>query len=358
MRSNLVLGILFLNIGLALAIKQDPPIIPTSCISVPRGAASTDGGRTLTVRPPKRDEKITITVGTPPAPTPSNADVLPFCSELLQSETSTSTVVITVTITRSSSSKAESTFVTKTTTVPSTITITETVTTTQGFTTKVSVIPTTIKVTETIRTTRSFTNTASAIPSTVSVTETITTTLWMTLTTTPTFQPIPTTPSSTSPSASPTSTTLLCPTPVPGTNSTCALAGWGYATNNIYSGSPISADNCHQLCLQKPECASFQITANTTDPVPQCNLYKVTAGGNNTIPGSASPYLFFDRDCRDYLPAKCKSGTKVTQPKVGVAEAKALPTPSLFSGLSGDAVSDACRCILAAQPSNGKAFFR
>ncbi|KAH6675864.1 hypothetical protein B0J14DRAFT_637315 [Halenospora varia] len=353
MRSNSALGALFFNIGLAFAAKQDPPIIPTSCLSVPPSGASTGSGKTLTVRPPKRDEKITITVGTPPAPAPSNADVLPFCSELLQSEISTSTVIITVTVTGSSSSKPESTFVTKTTTVPSTITVTKIETTTQGFTTKVSAIPSTIKVTETIRTTHSFTTTASAIPSTVSVTETITTTLWMTITNSATGTPPKSTTStllSTSTSAS--SVPLLCPTPTPGTNSTCALPGWGYATNNIYSGSPITADTCHQLCLQKSECASFQITANTTDPLPQCNLYKVPAGGNNTIPGSASPYLFFDRDCGDYLPARCKPGTKVTQPKVGVAEAKALPTPSLFSGMSGDAVSDACRCILAAQTSN------
>ncbi|KAH8648153.1 hypothetical protein BGZ60DRAFT_390836, partial [Tricladium varicosporioides] len=46
---------------------------------------------------------------------------------------------------------------------------------------------------------------------------------------------------------------------------------------------------CHQLCLSKSDCASFQILANSTDPAAQCNLYKAGCGLATTTKAPALP---------------------------------------------------------------------
>lgn len=92
--------------------------------------------------------------------------------------------------------------------------------------------------------------------------------------------------------------TAYCPIPTTGTN--CGVRGWGYATNNVYTGNADPA-SCHQLCLKTPNCASFQV-GDATDSSSQCNLYSVDASGNNTIAGSTSPFTFYDRDCTDLSP--------------------------------------------------------
>lgn len=116
-------------------------------------------------------------------------------------------------------------------------------------------------------------------------------------------QPIPTNISHllifrTSPGKPAGTVTAYCPIPTTGTN--CGVRGWGYATNNVYTGNADPA-SCHQLCLKTANCASFQV-GDATDSSSQCNLYSVDASGNNTIAGSTSPFTFYDRDCTDLSP--------------------------------------------------------
>lgn len=141
--------------------------------------------------------------------------------------------------------------------------------------------------------------------------------------------------------------TALCP--IAATGQTCGYGGWGYATNNIYSGS-LDAQACHQLCLSKSDCASFQILANSTDPAAQCNLYKVPAGGNNTIPGTSSPYLFYDRGCPDLSPAGCGLATTTKAPALPKRDdlAHTVIPPWFLSTLPSQTLSSICSCIIRA----------
>ncbi|KAF4635498.1 hypothetical protein G7Y89_g2607 [Cudoniella acicularis] len=70
--------------------------------------------------------------------------------------------------------------------------------------------------------------------------------------------------------------TVLCP--IPASNTTCGLSGWGYAVNNIYSATSIDALTCHQLCLKNPACAMW----SSND----------ARGGASTRRGGSSRYLY------------------------------------------------------------------
>jgi len=50
----------------------------------------------------------------------------------------------------------------------------------------------------------------------------------------------------------------------------CGLNAWGYAENNIYSGTTDSA-SCHQLCLANTACKSFQ----TQDEQPLLAIFTI-----------------------------------------------------------------------------------
>ncbi|KAF4627865.1 hypothetical protein G7Y89_g10284 [Cudoniella acicularis] len=137
----------------------------------------------------------------------------------------------------------------------------------------------------------------------------------------------------------------LCP--IAAANQTCGLSGWGYAANNIYSGAAIDAPSCHQLCLKNDNCASFQIVSNTTDPSPQCNLYKVPSGGNNTVAGATSPYAFYDRDCPDFSPSACGLATAQVPTAVRRDEnAHTVIPPWFLSTLPSDDLSSICSCVI------------
>ncbi|RDL37748.1 uncharacterized protein BP5553_05181 [Venustampulla echinocandica] len=171
---------------------------------------------------------------------------------------------------------------------------------------------------------------------TLTTTRILTTSSWTSTTTTTTT----TTKSPTVTGPSPTDSGL-CPTPV--TNMNCGIAGWGYATNNIYTAQPIKATTCHQLCLQAPDCLSFQVMQDTNDASPQCNLYKVPATAENIIPGAASPYLFYDRNCLEYSPSNCKSARNL-------ARAEAVGTPWFLTNVPRETLSAICSCIVTAPP--------
>jgi hypothetical protein len=93
----------------------------------------------------------------------------------------------------------------------------------------------------------------------------------------------------------------VCPSPVAG--QICGQKGWGYATNNIYSASSLDPITCHQLCLKNADCKSFQVVSNSTD-TQLCNLYNTDSNSTNVIVGDASPFLFFDKNCPDYVPVR------------------------------------------------------
>ncbi|CAG8976479.1 hypothetical protein HYALB_00010615 [Hymenoscyphus albidus] len=237
---------------------------------------------------------IIIPIGIPP----TSANPLGFCSEFIQSSTTivqTSAYTTIATVTR-----------------PTTIGLTKT-------STRVITSVVTLTSLSTQTSTRTSTTSKPTTSSTTSITSK------------------PTTPSTTSTSSAPTPTTTgaLCPTPV--ADQTCGLAGWGYATNNIYSASGVDAQSCHQLCLQKSDCKSFQVVADPADPAPQCNLYNVPSGGSNTIPG-ASPYMFYDIGCPNYAPTNCKVKRD--------ALAERVPTPWYFSGIAEETLSDICTCMV------------
>jgi len=129
--------------------------------------------------------------------------------------------------------------------------------------------------------------------------------------------------------------TAYCPIPTTAMN--CGVKGWGYATNNVYTGNADPA-SCHQLCLKTPNCVSFQVGA-ATDSSSQCNLYSVDAGTNNTITGSTSPFTFYDRDCPDLSPG---CGT----PKRDLAERDTAAQPPLwFTSLPISQQYAICGCI-------------
>ncbi|KAH7354710.1 hypothetical protein BKA65DRAFT_581153 [Rhexocercosporidium sp. MPI-PUGE-AT-0058] len=308
-----------------------------------------------------------IATGTGPSPTgrprhrDPNFDFFEFCSSFIRP---TKTYTVTVR--------------TSTTPPPPPPVVTITVTSTRTST-KPPVV--TVTVTE-IRTSTSTTKPSTAPPPPPPTTKsdppeppvvTITVTASKTTTTKSTSKPAtPTTSISSSSSASqlpspPSTTTLpqppvatgsLCPTAVSGQS--CGVAGWGYAENNLYSGSPIDAASCHQLCLANPNCKSFQ-TQDSSYESPQCNLYKVDSSGNNTIPGAA-PYLFYDRGCPDYAPATC---TKVAPPattakptlSVGFGHVErqwgrpqSQTLPWFLEPFGPVIISEVCSCIITLAP--------
>ncbi|KAF8856776.1 hypothetical protein BDZ45DRAFT_745096 [Acephala macrosclerotiorum] len=110
--------------------------------------------------------------------------------------------------------------------------------------------------------------------------------------------------------------TATCPIPAP--TMICGQGGWGYATNNIYSGSGIDAIACHELCLGNAACQSFQVETYSSTTTSTCNLYKVDPSGNNTITSPAAPFAFPARDCPDYVPVACTGGVAPSSPVVTV----------------------------------------
>ncbi|KAG4423967.1 hypothetical protein IFR04_002962 [Cadophora malorum] len=301
-----------------------------------------------------------IATGTGPQPTgrpryrDPDFDFFDFCSSFIRptktytvtTRTSTPTppvVTITVTATRSSTSTRSTTNsspppppTTKSTSTPDVVTVTVTATRTST-----STKPTTTLLPPTTSTTSKF-----STPTTTS--------------TTSSSSPAPLPPSTTTTSTPPSATGSLCPSAVAG--QICGVPGWGYAENNLYSGSPIDAATCHQLCLANPDCKSFQ-TQDSSYEAPQCNLYKVDASGNNTIPGAA-PYLFYDRGCPDYAPAAC---TKVAPPATtvkptltvgfGLAERQwgggkpqSVTLPWFLDPFGPETISEVCSCIITLAP--------
>ncbi|CZR65766.1 uncharacterized protein PAC_15666 [Phialocephala subalpina] len=159
-------------------------------------------------------------------------------------------------------------------------------------------------------------------------TKTITSTSFYptTLTVTGTTSTITSVTTSTSVIAGQGTSTATCPIPAP--SMICGQGGWGYATNNIYSGSNIDAVACHELCLGNAACQSFQVETNSSTTTPTCNLYKVDPSGNNTIASPSSPFAFFARDCPDHVPAACTGGVAVAPPVVTI-----VPPPTATSSV-------------------------
>lgn len=305
MKSTSILGLTLLGGSLTIAapVVQDVSVNPRQILGPPGGGGGGPNpmGCLFEYEPG--------TVITPPGPDTPNADPIGFCKSYIQP---TRHVVKT-------SSYTNTATVTKPTTIPATVLVTT------FYTSYVTVTKqATSLVTKTATVTKPKPTTSTTI-----TTPTITT---------PTSPPVTTT----KPTTTPTGTEgVLCPTPVAG--QTCGLAGWGYATNNIYSGQPIERQICHQLCLKNPACLSFQVVADAADPSPQCNLYSVAAGGNNTIPGDASPYRFYDRNCPDFSPSSCKFKRDDGDDK---PLATPVPTPFYFSGIPEDILSEICSCII------------
>ncbi|KAH6723511.1 hypothetical protein BKA61DRAFT_12451 [Leptodontidium sp. MPI-SDFR-AT-0119] len=171
---------------------------------------------------------------------------------------------------------------------------------------------------------------------------------------------LPLPPSTTTLPQPPAATGSLCPTAVAG--QICGVPGWGYAENNLYTGSPVDGASCHQLCLTNPDCKSFQ-TQDSSYEAPQCNLYRVDSSGNNTIPGAA-PYLFYDRGCPEYAPVAC---TKVAPPLTtakptltvgfGLAERQwgggrpqTKTLPWFLDPFGPETISEVCSCIITLAP--------
>ncbi|KAH7398005.1 hypothetical protein BKA64DRAFT_55624 [Cadophora sp. MPI-SDFR-AT-0126] len=297
-----------------------------------------------------------IATGTGPQPTgrpDPNFDFFDFCSSFIRPtktytvtiRTSTPPPVVTVTVTATRSS---------TSTKPTTTSSPPPPPTTKSISTPDVV---TVTVTAT-RTSTSTKPTTPPLPPTTSSTSK--SSIPITTSTTSSSSTAPLTPSTTTTPAPPTATGSLCPTPV--ANQICGVAGWGYAENNLYTGSPIDAATCHQLCLANPDCKSFQ-TQDSSYDAPQCNLYKVDASGNNTIPGAA-PYLFYDRGCPDYAPAAC---TKVAPPATtakptltvgfGLAERQwgggrpqSMTLPWFLDPFGPETISEVCSCIITLAP--------
>ncbi|XMA17587.1 hypothetical protein WAI453_010378 [Rhynchosporium graminicola] len=167
--------------------------------------------------------------------------------------------------------------------------------------------------------------------------------------------PLPTTTTTTR--QQPTATGTLCPTPLP--SQSCAISGWGYADNNLYSGSPITAGSCSQLCLANPDCKSYQ-TQDSTYEAPICNLYKVIISGTSVIPGAAAPYLFYDRECADLAPLSCSDtiAPQITsQPTLNVGIAAAIERrqgiksiPWFLEPFAPQTISEVCSCIITVVP--------
>jgi hypothetical protein len=113
-----------------------------------------------------------------------------------------------------------------------------------------------------------------------------------------------------------------CPIPAP--SMICGQGGWGYATNNIYSGSGIDPVACHELCLANAACQSFQVETSSNTTPQTCNLYKVDPSGNNTIASPSAPFSFFARDCPDHTPDAC--GNPASPPASSISTV--APPPS------------------------------
>ncbi|KAG9238453.1 hypothetical protein BJ875DRAFT_451203 [Amylocarpus encephaloides] len=316
MKSTSILGLALLGGSLTIAapIVQDVSVNPRQVLGPPGGGG---GGGSTPMGCLFEYDPGTIIV--PPGPDTPNADPIGFCRSLIQP---TRNVIKTSFYTNTAT-------VTKPTTIPATVIVTSLytsyVTVTKSATSLVTKTATFTKP----KPTTSTTSSTSSTPTTPTIT-------------TPTIT-IPTITTPTTPPGTPTAPTdgTICPTPVVG--QTCGLAGWGYATNNIYSGQPIDRLICHQLCLRNPDCMSFQVIADAADPSPQCNLYNVASGGDNTIPGDASPYRFYDRDCPDFSPTSCKFKRDDADNK---ALATPIPTPFYFLGVPEDVLTEICSCII------------
>ncbi|EPE33364.1 hypothetical protein GLAREA_06377 [Glarea lozoyensis ATCC 20868] len=338
MRSVVALGVALLGIG-ALAVPVDQDISLDARQVLDPGGPSGPGSPMNCLF-----EYDPGTINPPPENEPINADPVGFCSQYIRS---TRTVIRTSYYTN-----------TATVNVPTTVASTRVVT--SYYTTVITVtVPATSSVTRTTYTTKPWTSTVTTTTTTTrpSTTSTSTKPTTSSTTSTTTSKPITSPPTTTSKtSTSTTSTTSssvvvgptptdgsVCPTPVAG--QICGAKGWGYATNNIYSAQPMEPVICHQLCLKNKDCKSFQVVSNATD-VQLCNLYSTDSNSTNIIPGDASPFLFFDRDCPDYVPAACKSSPEPAPEPRKRDENDDIPPPFYFSGIPSETLSDICSCIV------------
>ncbi|KAL2070924.1 hypothetical protein VTL71DRAFT_13950 [Oculimacula yallundae] len=323
--------------------SSTPPAVVTVTVTATR--SSTKPTVTLfptsTIEPPV---VITVTV----TATRSSSKPIPTTTK----EEEPPVVTVTVTATKSSIKPTTSSIPPVFVTVTVTATATKSSSSTTKSTTSLPPLPTT---------TSTSTSTTSKLPPTTSTTSTtslgITRTQSSTISSSSTSQvPPPTT--TTSSRQQPAATGTLCPTPIAGQR--CGNPGWGYAENNLYSGSPIDAGSCSQLCLANPDCKSFQ-TQDSSYESPQCNLYRVDSSGNNTIAGAA-PYIFYDRGCEDFAPISCSKssppattaqatlsvGFGLVERQRGRERSKILPW--FLEPFDPDIISQFCSCLVTAVP--------
>jgi hypothetical protein len=106
-------------------------------------------------------------------------------------------------------------------------------------------------------------------------------------------------------------TTALCPTP--SASMTCKFSSsrnvdpkYLIASYNNRELDGITREECHQACLQNPECKAFGLTqwrsvSLDIDPRTGCSLYRVPVSQDLYVEPDRRDYIY-DRGCPDYLP--------------------------------------------------------
>lgn len=95
-----------------------------------------------------------------------------------------------------------------------------------------------------------------------------------------------------------------------------------------FDGDDVTAEKCHQLCLERPSCKAFNWdNINRFIGDPACRLYNVSLGQNGTningphVSPTESPQ-WWDRNCQTHLPTDCaRSASKTIAPEMQITAA-------------------------------------
>ncbi|EPE30509.1 hypothetical protein GLAREA_03476 [Glarea lozoyensis ATCC 20868] len=162
-------------------------------------------------------------------------------------------------------------------------------------------------------------------------------------------------------------TTALCPTP--SSSMTCKFSSsrnvdpkYLIASYNNRELDGITREECHQACLQNPECKAFGLTqwrsfSLDSDPRTGCSLYRVSVSQDLYVQPERRDYLY-DRGCPDYLPPGCSSPNPPQITNAPVAAEKrdelSISQPDWFYDYDYWGgyyiVNQACSCLITTRP--------